>query len=34
MKNMPISNEDAIRKSSKCYELGAVRYTLIDILEN
>ena len=30
---MPLSSEDAIRKSSKCYELDRVRYTLEDILE-
>ena len=30
---IPLSSEDAIRKSSKCYELERVRYTLEDILE-
>ena len=33
-KKPPISNEDAIRKASKVYELSAMRYTLEDILEN
>lgn len=30
--NLPKSTDDAIRKSSKCYEMERIRYTLEDIM--
>jgi len=34
MDNFPVSKDDAIRKSSKCYELESMMHTLEGILEN